>query len=138
MNINDYYFAGVMIVGLPMAIASVIFYKWGEDFDSHKSKPYLKLIRNFLYPGSFLMLPDYENQPRRNNQSSYEGPIGAITDKYDFLLVQSIFYCVISSFFWPLRLSISVTAICFLGATFGVALIVKSLSWLYRLLSRSL
>lgn len=110
-----WYLVGCPTIGLPLAIISVLFYKWAEDFDDHPAKPFLKLIRNILHPGSFLFLPRWErDRPRDNDRDSYEGPINLILDgdgwREPIEPHRILFYLILASLGWPIRVLISAVA----------------------------
>lgn len=109
MNTLYVYLIGTIIIGLPMALLSLWFYKLEEKLDYHKHARLLKLVRNFIHPGSFGLTPSYEHYGRSNYKFNYEGPIG------EFLGVFSenngpieMMYIILSSLVWPIRIMLSV------------------------------
>ena len=118
------YLSGCLVVGLPMAMASLWFYRTGEEFDHHPRYKFLKLIRNFIYPRSFVLIPLNEDSPRRNYHISYEGPIGDLLGDGD--IESRLFYVLLVTLLWPVRLGYSVVVWTLILGFFGVCYLVAS------------
>lgn len=105
------YLLGTLLVGLPMALVSFWCYKLENDLDDFWWLWPLKIARNFLHPGSFLFLADYElgDPPKRNYRINYEGPISDVLDNLSEPGAV-MYYLIVSSLMWPVRLYISLVA----------------------------
>ncbi len=115
------YVAGIVLLGLPMALTSLWCYWMEEDLDNHWYYWPLKKVRNFLHPGSFIFLPDWEHRPRSNYRMCYEGPIGTFIDNFDGAPASLLFYIVLASLAWPIRLIISGCAMAICIVVMGIA-----------------
>ena len=76
------YVAGLPLVGLPMSLVSLWVYGMNElDLERNRFKQWIKLLRNFLYPFSFLISCFDDGRDKENYQSNYQGPISDLVDE---------------------------------------------------------
>lgn len=124
-NPQKNYFICAAIIGLPMALISVVSYWLEETLDDYWYLWPLKLARNFVHPGSFLLLPDCEHEPRSNYRMNYEGLIRDWLD--DFESPGAIpFYLIITSLFWPARLFFSLMVYTIIGSLCTIMIVIGS------------
>ena len=114
------YLVGVVIIGLPMAKLSLWLYTMGEELDFSPHKKWLKLIRNFLHPGSF----GFGTKPnQRNYQMNYDGPISEFVDTYSVHnQADRLKYLILSSLAWPGKIFFSLTCLALLGVLILIGL----------------
>jgi len=132
-----YYMVGCFVIGLPMAIASLIFYCWGEDFDKHRWFPVLKIIRNTLHPIIFIIGPIEERKKILNNRGNY-GPIGLILDHFEPKINEILFYLIVATILWPVRISIPIVLIVFVASLGGCVLAIMGILYLLNCLVKIL
>ncbi len=103
-----YYLLSCLLIGLPMAIASVVLYQWGDYFDERGWKV-TKIIRNFLHP-----LPYFFNTrdwwySKISGEDNYRDLIGEIIDRRKPEPYQFLLYLVLASLGWPIKIFILAT-----------------------------
>ncbi|MFA6295467.1 MAG: hypothetical protein WC666_03520 [Candidatus Paceibacterota bacterium] len=97
------YFTSVVLIGLPIAKLSLWIYSMGKELDVNPHKKRLRLIRSFLFPGSFGYK---EHFSKENCHSNYEGLINNIIS-YNNDPVDELNYLVLVSVLWPFRIFFS-------------------------------
>ncbi|MEN9604820.1 MAG: hypothetical protein RJB39_505 [Candidatus Parcubacteria bacterium] len=131
-NLLLIYLVGIVAIGLPMAITGLWIFLQGYELDRGGWKNlFLKAVRNFLFPGSFLLNEDRE--PRGNHAMSYEGPINMIFDldnTYGNYGGRRVVYVLVSSMLWPIRLLISLFFTALTVGLSGVCMVVFGPFWL--------
>ncbi len=104
---RDHYILGIFIIGLPLSITSAWFYKMGNRMDYHPMRWLMVLIRNIIHP-EFIYQGPCPSQC--NYRMTYEGLIGCFVESMGYQSkkernVRLIIYVLISSIFWPIRVT---------------------------------